>query len=241
MFRIAVCDDQKIYVDLISKLVIKDFSEYGIECEIDAFINGKAFINSQRQNAYDVVFLDIVMPDKDGFEVAKEIMNLENTCVVFVTTESNLVFESFDFRPFHFIPKGDAEILELKLKHVVNKLVEHFSTKKPVCFDLPYGERTYLKPDEILYMSSVANYTNIFTLNGDNIKIRRKLDDASSLLPSRIFARVHKRYVVNMKYIYKVDLPNSRIILNNNSEIYISRSLKNEFMTKYNEYLCNFR
>ncbi len=241
MIRIAVCDDQKIYVDIISKLVSREFSGYGIDCQINTFTKGKTFVNSQQQNAYDVVFLDIVMPDKDGFEIAKEIMNLENTCVVFVTTESNLVFKSLDFRPFHFIPKGDSGVLELKLKHVVNKLVEHFSTKKPVCFDLPYGERIYLKPDDILYMSSTANYTNIFTLNSGNTKIRKKLDDISNMLPNRIFARVHKRYMVNMKYIYKVDLPNSQVILNDNTEIDISRSLKNEFMTKYNEYLCNFR
>lgn len=240
MIKIAVCDDQKIYVDIISKHVAKYFNDYDMECQISTFTCGKSFVNNMQQNIYDVVFLDIVMPDKDGFEIAEQIMNLENICVVFVTTESNLVFKSLDFRPFHFIPKGDSDVLQLKLKHVVDKLIEHFSTRKPVCFDLPYGEKIYLKPDEILYLSSAANYINVFTLNGNDTKIRKKLDDLSDVLPNRFFVRVHKRYIVNMKHIHKVDLPNSQIILNNKTEIDISRSLKNDFMTKYNEYLCSF-
>lgn len=63
------------------------------------------------------------MPDIDGFEVAKRIRaSLDTTQIVFVTTEDSLVYDSFDYQPFCFIPKTTPEILNVKLETVIKKL-----------------------------------------------------------------------------------------------------------------------
>ncbi len=87
--RIAVCDDVQVFLDLITGILIKEFKINSISCEIVAFKSCKEFLESHRNNNFDVVFLDIMMPEIGGFEAAKEIRKIsEKTYVIFVTTET---------------------------------------------------------------------------------------------------------------------------------------------------------
>lgn len=241
MIRIAVCDDKKIFVDIISRTVKDEFRSRNIDCAIKNFYSGNEFLNKHKAETFDVVFLDIVMPDMNGFEVAKEIVRIsEKTLIVFVTTESSLVFDSLDFRPFHFIPKSSVDVLTDRLKYVVSKLEIQLIDSKSICFNLPYDEKKYLYPKDIISIKSKANYYIIKTKKKDEIQVRGKIDSAMSILPERIFARVHNRYIVNMSYIKKVDYPNLLIIMCDDTDVDISRSFKKDFMEKYNNYLRNY-
>lgn len=241
MIKIAVCDDKKIYVELISKTVSKEFKSHNIECTVKQYVSGDDFLSEHKKESFDVVFLDIVMPDMNGFEVAKEIVKIsDKTLIVFVTTESSLVYDSLDFRPFHFIPKSGHEVLIERLKYVVSKLVLSLVDRKSVCFNLPYDDKRYLYPKEIVTIRSKANYYIIRTDKNEEIQIRGKIDGAMELLPERLFARIHNRYIVNMTYIKKVDYPNLEITMNDGEEIDISRSFKKQFMEQYNNYLRNY-
>lgn len=241
MIRIAVCDDKKIFVDIISRTVKDEFRSRNIDFAINNFYSGSEFLNNHKAENFDVVFLDIVMPDMNGFEVAKEIVRIsEKTLIVFVTTESSLVFDSLDFRPFHFIPKSSVDVLTDRLKYIVSKLEIQLIDSKSICFNLPYDEKKYLYPKDIVSIKSKANYYIIKTKKKDEIQVRGKIDSAMSILPERIFARVHNRYIVNMSYIKKVDYPNLLIIMCDDTNVDISRSFKKDFMEKYNNYLRNY-
>lgn len=241
MIRIAVCDDKKIFVDIISRTVKDEFRSRNIDCAIKNFYSGDEFLNKHKEENFDVVFLDIVMPDMDGFEVAKEIVRVsEKTLIVFVTTESSLVFDSLDFRPFHFIPKFSVDVLIDRLKYVISKLEMQLIDSKSICFNLPYHEKKYLYPKDIVSIKSKANYYIINTKKKDEIQVRGKIDSAISILPERVFARVHNRYIVNMSYIKRVDYPNLLVVMCDDANVDLSRSFKKDFMEKYNNYLRNY-
>lgn len=70
--KTAVCDDNKSMLKFISEQIVECMKAHGIVCEISSFLNGKDFIAAQDKAAFDIVFLDIKMPDLDGFEVAKK-------------------------------------------------------------------------------------------------------------------------------------------------------------------------
>ena len=241
MIKIAACDDNKVYVELIGKTVLQEFRSHNIECSVKQYKSGDEFLSQHKTECFNVVFLDIVMPDMNGFDVAKEIVRIsDKTLIVFVTTESSLVYDSLDFRPFHFIPKSGHEILVERLKYVVSKLVLSLVDRKSICFNLPYDDKRYLYPNEIVTIRSKANYYIIRTDKNEEIQIRGKIDNAMELLPERLFARIHNRYIINMSYVKRVDYPNSEATMCDGEEIDISRSFKKQFMEQYNSYLRNY-
>lgn len=242
--RIAICDDVKPMLDFLRREIDERFLERDIEHSIEIYTNGEDFLSEHKQNPFDIVFLDIVMPETDGFKVAKEIRAIKSkTYIIFVTTESAMVFDSLDFQPFHFIPKGSFEVIKDRLDHVLKKLIIHFSSNSRIELNMPYGETRCVEPTEIYYVKSSKNYVDFFLGDDENdsaLRVRGKIDDVVKKLSPYLFAAIHKRYIVNMQHIKKVDFPNSRIILKNGECLGISRACKGEFEKAYNRYLRSF-
>lgn len=68
--QIAVCDDEKVYLDCLSRKIKACFKEFEIEISLDKYLNAVSFLEQHEQNPYDVVFLDILMPEMNGLDVA---------------------------------------------------------------------------------------------------------------------------------------------------------------------------
>lgn len=239
--RIAVCDDVKPMLDFLEREISNKFTENRIENTVSVFTGGEEFLKVHAENPFDVVFLDIVMPDINGFDVAKQIRIVNSkTYIIFITTENGLVIDSLDFQPFHFIPKGSTAVIKDRLDHVINKLVIHLSVNSRIELDLPYGKTTYVDPISVLYVMSCANYVEFFLSNKEFIKIRGKIPTVLDKLNPYLFSEIHKRYIVNMKHIKKVDFSGSFVILDNGEMLNISRSFKDDFEKAYNRYLRSF-
>lgn len=240
ILKVAVCDDNKVMLEYISRKVDENFTTYDIPHKISSFLSGTNFIEQHRRTPFDVVFLDIKMPDIDGFEVAKQVRRVsEKTYIIFITTESGLVYDSFDYHPFYFIPKGKTEILNAKLKSVIWKLVEQIRDNYTICFNLPHGEKKYVKTGDIIYAASKSNYIDI-VCKAETIHIRRKLDEILDELPAKSFARINNRIVVNMGTVCRVDNTRMKAVLFNDTELNISRRYKAEFSDKYNIFMRNY-
>lgn len=239
--KIAICDDEKMFLDLISNILTKEFKSHSTDCEIVTFKNCKDFLSSHRINYFDIVFLDIVMPEMNGFEAAKEIRKIsEKTYVIFVTTENSLVYDSFEFQPFYFVPKGTRKFIEERLTLVINKLKNRFLADKQLSLPLPYGKNFIVTPMRIRYIRSCANYTEYILTDNSVAKIRQKLDDAMMELNENLFSRIHKSYAVNMKYIKNIDYSSCGLLLDDDTFLNISRKYKNDFEEAYCSYLRNF-
>lgn len=239
--RIAICDDEQMFLDLIRGILIKNFKNHSTDCEIITFKTCKDFLLSHRINNFDIVFLDIIMPEMNGFEAAKEIRKIsERTYIIFITTESSLVYDSFEFQPFYFVPKGTKKFVEERLALVANKLVIRFSADKQISLPLPYGKKILLTPMQIKYLKSSANYTEYILANNSVVKIRQKLDGAMTDLSGNLFARIHKSYAVNMKYIKTIDYRSCGLLLDDNTFLNISRKYKNNLEEAYCSYLRDF-
>lgn len=238
--KVAVCDDNSVILSYISRCVDETLTSYDVPHEISSFSAAKEFIEQHKESPFDVAFLDIKMPDIDGFEAAKQVRRFsEKTYIIFVTTESGLVYDSFDYHPFYFIPKGKTEILKAKLKSVVEKLIEQINDNYPICLDLPHGEKKYIKTCDIIYILSKSNYLDI-VCKAETIHIRRKLDGLLDELPPKSFARINNRIVVNMGAVGRVDNTRMKATLYDETELNISRTYKAEFSVKYNIYLRNY-
>ncbi len=240
MIRVAICDDEPATLNYLCEQISKDFDEQGFEISLESFSNGTDLLKDLESNTYDIVFLDIKMPDIDGFEVAKRLRDLsDSTHIIFVTTEDGLVYDSFDYQPFYFIPKTNQEILRTKLKLVVKKLTDKIAQNHKIQLTLPYGEEKYIYSDSVLYVFSKSNYLNI-VCESEVINVREKIDTFSEKLPRQTFARIHNRYIVNMQRIAAVDFTELKVILQNETTLDISRAYKRSFLEQYNLFQRNY-
>ena len=97
MFRIAICDDEKIFRDDLKEILIRYMTDRGIMLEIDTFSSGKEFVELGIEMVkYKIVFLDINMDELDGIMTAKKIReNSKDMFIVFVTAFVNYTIEGY--------------------------------------------------------------------------------------------------------------------------------------------------
>lgn len=73
MLKIGICDDDPTFVDDIEKNIEQTIKKHHWECIIVKFTDGRKLVRSNEKNKFDIIFLDIDMPEKDGFSVARDI------------------------------------------------------------------------------------------------------------------------------------------------------------------------
>lgn len=104
--KIAIVDDEVYFLNMLSQKISNMIVDFLPKYSIRQFTSGAEFLSQHEQENFDVVFLDIAMPGINGFEVAKIIRQIsKKICIIFVTTECELVYDFFDFQPLGFIPK----------------------------------------------------------------------------------------------------------------------------------------
>lgn len=238
--RVAVCDDNKVMLDFLTRQISDSLKMHHIEHEVNKFSCGTDFVVQHDQTPFDIIFLDIKMPDISGFEVAKKIRSQsENIYIIFITTEDSLVYDSFDFRPFNFIPKTDNDVFKIKLENVIGKLSDHIRENRPICLPLPFNKKKYAHPADIVYILSKSNYLDIICQK-ETIHIRGKIESILELLSPKYFVRIHNRCIVNLKHLCRIDNTHFKALLDNNIELDISRPYKAALVEKYNVFLRDF-
>lgn len=249
MIRAAICDDEPTILDYLYEQILKEFERQGADAHIDKFTSGRDFLNYNKEEPFDVVFLDIKMPDISGFEVAAEIRGIsEKVYIIFITTENTLVYDSFSFQPFDFIPKtppselnssDSLEFLSRRIANVISRLINRILSAKTICLSLPYNQKIVVNISDIQMVQSVRNYAEYIFANRESVRVRAKLDDVWKELNTRIFSRPHKSYIINMSFIEDVDSRNSLVKLKNNNLITVSKTFKRDFESTYLNFLSN--
>ena len=121
MYRIAVCDDDKIVSSHIEKVILNFGKCENIVVDVDVYHSGEGLINEIKKGEYyDLIFLDIEFKMSSGIEVGKLIrdqMKNDATHIVYISAYSNYALDLFKIRPLDFLikPFEDKEII-LNLK-----------------------------------------------------------------------------------------------------------------------------
>lgn len=182
MIRAAICDDEPTILDFLHEHISEEFKRQGAEIHIDKFISGKDFLQAHKAEPFDAVFLDIRMPDISGFEAAAELRKLsEKAYIIFVTTENTLVYDSFSFQPFDFIPKtapselgtnDSSKFLANRITNVITRLLNRILTAKTVCLSLPYNQKITVNISDIQMIQSVRNYAEYVISDREPVRIK---------------------------------------------------------------------
>lgn len=250
MIRAAICDDEQTILDYLHDHILSEFERQGADIHIDKFTSGKNFLDAYKAEPFDVIFLDIRMPDIDGFDVATELRKQsEQVSIIFITTENTLVYDSFCFQPFDFIPKtmpsefgadNSSKFLTERITSVVTRLINQVTTVKTVCLPLPYNQKITVNITDIQIIQSVRNYAEYVITGREPVRVRAKLDDIEAELNKHLFARPHKSYIINMGCVKDIDNRNMLVKLKDGTIIPISKTYKRDFEAAYISFLSNF-
>ncbi len=126
------------------------------------------------------------------------------------------------------------------MSYVVKRLAIHLSANKKIILKAPYGDEYSVDPLSIISAESNTKYVSYCFTNRPMLKIRQELDEAQTALNPYLFARIHNRFIVNMKHIKRIDYPNLEVTMNDRRTFNISRAYKKELEILYDIYLRNF-
>ena len=123
MLKIAVCDDNESFLETLKKIISESARDYFKDIKVQCFNNGQRLLYQHKRLFFDVIFLDIDMPEFTGFDVAEILRKQRRDCyIIFVTNHNELVYGSMEFQPFYFIQKSSVSRLNKDVVNVLNKL-----------------------------------------------------------------------------------------------------------------------
>lgn len=224
-YYIAVCDDERELSEKIACAMAEEFERKNYNMRYDYCSTGQELLGSVNDKEYKAILLDINMEQMDGFKVAQTLREMGcKAHIIFITSYDEVVYDSFDYMPFYFIRKSQYEkYCKRVVEKLLNTLGMEFSTV------IEYNGKTFaIDGRDIIYINSDDHYLSIHTTNGDYL-IREKISDFQQKCEKYGFARTHKKYIVNYRYVQKMDMATEEIILKNGERIRVGRTYKESF------------
>ncbi len=203
--KTLIVDDELYSRDELSHL-LETYPAVQIVGEADS---GESAILKAIQLQPDVVFLDVEMPKVNGMDAAKALLELKKPpLIVFATAYPEFAVEAFRFNAIDYLLKPFDEE---QLKETVTRIEHHLHTPEEkekgkqtgkLAIDSS-GEIIYLEPKDILYISRDEKVTKLLTKMGE-YDSKTQLKDLESRLESFGFFRIHKSFLVNLKYVTRL-------------------------------------
>lgn len=182
----------------------------------------------------DVVFLDIRIKERLGFEVLEHHRN-KGFKVIFTTAYDQYALAAFEYAAVHYILKPfDQAAIDSALGRCIaskdsgdlNKLNEELNSG-PVLTIPNRSETIRVKHSEILYLLGSGAYTEIYLRDGKTMMASKSLSHFENLLPSENFIRIHKKYLVKLSHITIYERGNkANCTLTNGQVLPVSRTYK---------------
>lgn len=235
MIRIAIVDDEEKTLKQIESYVTEFYSD---EAKIKIFIDSNNFFEEIVNESFDLILLDIEMPEIDGFSIAKVIKEIKsNTDIIFISNCEHLVFESFEYAPFRFVRKSCLK--EDILPALQSYRTKFYANNERHFFEFDDGNEA-IQINEIIYFESMGHEIYIQTID-KKLKLKRKrtnrlsMKDIELTFEKKGFIRVHKSYIVNSHQIYRIN--RDSILLKNDEQISINPHRVNDIKNAFQRFI----
>lgn len=228
----AICEDEKPILNYIHKNLQKEFLTSQYQICFDCYLSGKELLNaSSNGKEYQVLFLDIEMPGINGIELCRKLrLTNPNALIVFISNREELVFQTFEVRPFSFIRKN--HFME-ELPILIRNLEQEWNSAAGLMVNIQERHSSSIYSfniNEILYIEALLKTCRIVTTHSEQI-IRSRLLDFEEVLLNHGFLQPHRSYLVNYRYIFCIK--KDTILLDNKTEIPLSRRRTSEIKQQF--------
>jgi two-component system LytT family response regulator len=204
-----------------------------------------------RQLKPDLVFLDIAMPEKSGFDLLSDIDPVSFE-VIFVTAHNDFMLQAFRFSAVDYLLKPvEDNLLVEAVKRAAKRIEEkssggsletllynirNTSGGQKLCITSLKGFQV-VKLTDIIYCEASSNYTNFHFADRPLICASRPIHEYEELLADSNFVRVHKSIVVNLEHVKEyLRGEGGTIVLSNGAKVDVSRRRKEAFVGRMKEF-----
>lgn len=208
--KTIIVDDERLARQELKSLLanhpeIEIIAEYGDPNEA---IKGISELNP------DLLFLDIQMPGKTGFELLEELENTPH--VIFVTAYDEFAIKAFEVNAMDYILKP---VEDDRLASAINKSIKFIEEeleaeeKHENGVQLTGNDQVFIKDGEkcwfvhlrdVSYFESIGNYVRVF-FKGNKPLILRSLNNLNKRLDEKEFFRANRKHIINLKWVVKVE------------------------------------
>ena len=224
--KIGIVEDEAVWRDKIQTIIEKYCRDKNISSQINSYKSGKDFMKSADA---DLLFLDIELAEgEDGFEIAEQLMNLGNKCkVCFLTSHTESARLGYRVNAFRYIDKKHLEEINeaidffLKIK-IQDRIVS--------CNDTA-GIHIKISLNELLLIETNGRKLRYLMLDGSEHLCEGQISEAARSLSRFGFFQLHRSYIVNLKYIEKVN--SHEVTLCNGLKVVIGRIHSKEFKKEF--------
>jgi two-component system LytT family response regulator len=248
MIEALLVDDEQNNLDNLSFLLTHDCNGVHVKGCVNNAETARTWLS---KNSVDVVFLDIEMPGENGFQLLSSLSN-QSFKVVFVTAYNQYALQAIKASALDYIlkPVKIDELQEVveKIKRLHNNidskgqnqlLMQHLleSVQKkefPKKIALPQlGGISFIEVNDIVSLQADSNYTIIHLNSMQKMVISKTLKDFEELLDQSQFARIHKSYIVNLRYIKEYSTTDGGVVkMTDGNQWSISRRQLDVFLEK---------
>ncbi len=249
MLRTIIIDDEIDAIKSIESIIIEycpDISIVGKACSV---IEGIKEIQNKNP---DLVFLDIEMPQGNGFNILESIPE-RNFEVIFITAYNHYAIKAIKFSALDYILKPiDIDELINAVKKVeqskdihskaynrYNVLFENLKTSSPCKLAVPTTKgMKYIYTKDIIRIEADGSYSNIFLKDGNKLMVSKNLKKFQELLIDKNFFRIHNSNLVNLEHVKEyIRIDGGYIEMIDNSKVIVSRRRKDDFIDTMKKYI----
>ncbi len=249
--QVLIADDEPLERKKIMHL-LKDDSELEIVCQTK---NGIDTIREIQSKNPDLVFLDIQMPDLDGFGVIHALDPQSMPRIIFVTAYNEYALKAFEVHAIDYLLKPfdkkrlekavdfakkslfiDQEVMRQRMQEMMSSMRKDQKNTESIIIKCE-GHIYFIKTDKIDWIESSGNYVTIHSENQEHM-CRDTLKNLEKKLDNKQFVRVHRTKIVNVTHIKEIKPwfhGDSIIVLQNKKEIPLSRNYKENLLHLFNE------
>lgn len=245
MIQALIIDDEKNAIEVLELQLSRYCKQVQVLATAQGGVQGIELI---RKYQPDLVFLDIEMPHKNGFDVLNETKDCRYK-VIFTTAYDQFAIRAFKFSAVDYLlkPIDIRELQEAVEKAAIKEEQGSLDEKLQVLISqlqapvrqeriaLPVADgMQFFHTDEILRCESDSNYTHISLTNGKKITIAKTLKEVEESLRGVDFYRIHQSHLVNMNHISKVVKgEGGYVVMKDGTTITISRNKKEAFLESF--------
>jgi two-component system LytT family response regulator len=247
--HVLIIDDESRARNFMRKLLVSDSSvEIVGECS-----DGYKAIRAIKAKTPDLIFLDVQMPEIDGFAVLEQLRPEEIPAIVFVTAYDNYALRAFEQHALDYLLKPfDSERFFRTLEHAKLRIAERNGMQRTAIAQLLAGEqcrRAYLNritvkrngrillvpAHDIEWIEAEDNYVLVH-LGNEAYMLRQTLSNIQNRLDPDTFVRIHRSAIVNIEALKELQSGFDgayQLELKSGTKLRLSRSYREKFFGKF--------
>lgn len=239
MLKAIIIDDEKAAIKTLTVLLEKHVPEVQL---VGASANCTEGIVQIEEQKPDIIFLDISMPEMNGFTLLQQ-LKFRDFHLIFTTAHEHYAIQAIKHHATDYLLKPiDIDELKQAIQTVLHARIPRDETSEVRRLELgsriglPIREGlVYHTVSDIIWIESQGNYCTFHTVDEKKYMVSKNIGEYEDLLPEREFFRPHKSYLINMRKVKKYIRTDGYFVeMSDGAIVEISRRKKDEFLQLMN-------